>query len=84
MIARTKRPAHVVLPLLLAWLGQTISAKYVNDLFILLEGVHRIHSSKTACRSGASNTWKESAKMGGLRLGFQDSNPGSSTCSVSG
>ncbi|MXQ11451.1 hypothetical protein [Microvirga makkahensis] len=32
--------------LMLAWPGQTVTTKYVNDLFIFLDGVHRINSGQ--------------------------------------
>src|SRR5215211_7489200 len=51
MTALTKRPASVAMlvvamaaicALLLALPGQTITTKYLNDLFIFLDGVHRV------------------------------------------
>lgn len=32
--------------LLLAWPGQTVTTRYVNDLFIFLDGVHRVRSGQ--------------------------------------
>jgi hypothetical protein len=51
MIVSIKRPAHVALivlamaagcALLLALPGQTVTTKYLNDLFIFLDGAHRV------------------------------------------
>jgi hypothetical protein len=55
MTAKTQRSASVALlviavaaicSLMLAWPGQTITTKYVNDLFIFLDGVYRIDSGQ--------------------------------------
>jgi hypothetical protein len=54
-----QRPAHVALlvisvaaicALMLAWPGKTVTTKYVNDLFIFLDGVHRINSGQVPNR----------------------------------
>ena len=59
MTVRTQRPAYVavliiavaaICALMLAWPGQTVTAKYVNDLFVFLDGVHRIHSGQVPNR----------------------------------
>ena len=59
MTVWTQRPAHVALlviivaslcALMLAWPGQTVTTKYVNDLFIFLDGVHRIDSGQVPNR----------------------------------
>ncbi len=56
----TQRPAApVALPviivaaicaLVLAWPGQTVTTKYVNDLFIFLDGIHRINTGQVPNR----------------------------------